>query len=188
MFPQPETVKCMHLSQELKPEIIFWNLYFNFIKIYFNLFSLFLFRFWWYHSLFNIKLLKQSFLWNCDRNNIFKKQSPRGVLSKRCSVNLQHIFRTPFTKDISGRLLLIFATIEPLRFSFTLWIYTNIKNIEHQEWFKYAFWFRWGYRLPLTNFHPFDFCRTSTKLSFASANVFSGKNSQCYFHMQQDLK
>ena len=111
------------------------------------------------------------------------------ALRHGCSpVNLQHIFRTPFTKDISGRLLLIFATIEPLRFSFTLWIYTNIKNIEHQEWFKYAFWFRWGYRLPLTNFHPFDFCRTSTKLSFASANVFSGKNSQCYFHMQQDLK
>ena len=35
-----------------------------------------------------------------------QKQPPRGVPPKRCSEKMQQIYRTPFTKNISERLLL----------------------------------------------------------------------------------
>ena len=65
------------------------------------------------------------------KNRSLQRQPPRGVLSKRCSenmqqiyrrtpmpkcspVNLLHIFRTPFIKNASGRLLLSLSDGEPV--------------------------------------------------------------------------
>ena len=46
-----------------------------------------------------VKLQKS---WISYKKIIYKqKQPPRGVLSKRRSVNMQHIYRTPFSKTTS---------------------------------------------------------------------------------------
>ena len=54
------------------------------------------------------------------------------TLRHRCSrVNLLHIFRTPFPKNVSGGLLLMIAAIELLDTNFTsLYEFTNIFHID----------------------------------------------------------
>ena len=84
--------------------------------------------------------------------HVIQKQPPRGVLWKRCSenmqqiyrrtimyvcspVNLLHIFKTPFPMNTSGRLLLVVVTVEILVPNF--WIDFNFFYLKDKVVRKY---------------------------------------------------
>ena len=76
----------------------------------------------WFHHWVNISKKEDGIIFNRKLNkandnwvylileffSLFQKKPPRSVLGKSCSENLLHNFRTPFTKNTSVWLLLLF--------------------------------------------------------------------------------